>query len=241
MNTPSLKQVAARSVTSDDGPSRDELFTALANRRRRYALHYLLTTPGPVRIREMTLQIAAWECHVDPDELTRQERKRVYTALHQTHLPKLRQLGFIEYDSSRGTAELAVDPDELTRYLGVLSDDATWWRAVTGLGGVLAVTLAATLGGVIPFTTAGLTAGLVFAVLLVGIGAMRAFGIRPSGGDRDVPLEVQELLVGEPDTEPVSDGGVVKPSPASTAADSGEAAAETEAVGPNDESGHRDR
>ena len=50
--------------------------------------------------------IAAWENDKDVVELEYADRKRVYTALRQTHLSKLDKRGVVEYESGWKTIQL---------------------------------------------------------------------------------------------------------------------------------------
>jgi DNA-binding transcriptional ArsR family regulator len=87
---------------------KDRMFETLSNPRRREALRYLrmYEDDSPVLIRDLAEQIAAWENDISPVEVTYKQRKRVYTSLYQSHLPRLHRYGFIEYDADRGTIEL---------------------------------------------------------------------------------------------------------------------------------------
>lgn len=88
------------------GISQEAVFSTLSSQRRRLILRHLFATPGAVSVRDLTTAVAAAENGVDESELTYKQRKRVYTSLHQTHLPKLRNVGLIEYDSNPGIVEL---------------------------------------------------------------------------------------------------------------------------------------
>lgn len=87
--TPQL--IGEKEATNNDAdePSRDEVFKALSNRRRRNVITYLKQHDDDARVRDISEQLAAWENDVEIPEVTYKQRKRVYTALHQSHLPKL--------------------------------------------------------------------------------------------------------------------------------------------------------
>ena len=78
-------------------PTEQEVFDILSNRRRRYAL-YALLNDDTTTIGSLAERIAAWENDCPVDEVTSTERKRVYTALQQSHLPKLERTGLISFD-----------------------------------------------------------------------------------------------------------------------------------------------
>lgn len=121
---------------SKNSPTSEEAFTVLSNQRRRYALHYLLQREGAtVEVRDLAEQIAAWEHDIDVESVNYDERRNVYTALKQSHLPKLSSAAFIEYDKSRGTVTATGASSDLDIYLDVVSDKTIpWSQFYLGLG-----------------------------------------------------------------------------------------------------------
>lgn len=150
------------------GLSKDQIFEMLSNRRRRLVLHYLKRNgEGPVDLRTLVDAVSSWEYETPADELPWKKRKRVYTALRQSHLPKLADIGAIEYDRQRGEVELTDDARELQMYLEyVPSNDIPWSLCYLGLVGVAAAITALCWFSVYPF--ANLT-GLALASILVGM------------------------------------------------------------------------
>ena len=139
----------------DDGLSKDTIFSTLSNQRRRHVLHYMKHNEGPVRIRDLAEQIAAWENGIEVQEISYKQRKRVYTSLHQTHLPKLDDVGIVSYDRNRGTITLEDRARDLEIYLEVVPENEVPWSHYY-LG------IAAIGGG--PF---GLVPDIAYAILLV--------------------------------------------------------------------------
>ncbi|WP_293032386.1 ArsR family transcriptional regulator [Natronococcus sp.] len=139
------------SVTDTDGDgqlSKDVIFELLKNRRRREVLAYLLEAEETVTLGELAEQIAAWENDTDVNALSSDQRKRVYVALYQTHLPKMDDAGIVEYDQDRGLITLADNADLLMMYLDTdTHQQDRWdrWYAVLSLLGIVVVA-AATLG-----------------------------------------------------------------------------------------------
>lgn len=110
-----------------DKLSQNHLFTILSNRRRRYTVHFLKQVNDAVSVRELAEQVAAWENGKSKDELTSQERKRVYISLYQGHLSTLAEEGLVEYDSDRG---LVSPTDLLVRsdiYLEIVPPNTISW------------------------------------------------------------------------------------------------------------------
>jgi DNA-binding transcriptional ArsR family regulator len=155
-------------------PPRDVVFSVLSNRRRRQVLRYLRTCESTVEVRDLARQVAAWENDLSPDELTYQQRKRVYTSLHQTHLPKLDESGFVTYDRDRGTVTYEPLAETLEPYLtGEVASRRPWYRYYLGAGTVFLVAVLLSWLGVpgfaaVPgFAWAGLVVGGVVALATV--------------------------------------------------------------------------
>jgi hypothetical protein len=136
------------------GLSTEVIFTTLSNRRRRYALHYLAQVGDSVTIRDLSEQIAAWENRIDRRAVTPKQRKRVYTALHQTHLPMMDRLGAVAYDRDRGTVATTEHLDAFEIYLDVVPrDDIPWSQFYLALGGVLSALVVVAALGIPPFSS----------------------------------------------------------------------------------------
>jgi hypothetical protein len=137
---------------TDSNLTRDEVFKMLSNRRRRYVLHYLGRNDAPVSLRALAEQVAAWENGVEHDP-TSDERKRVYTALQQFHLPRMDGAGVVEYDHHRGIVELTEAAERFDVYLDIVpKNDIPWGSYYAGLSTVGAVLLIGVSLGAYPFT-----------------------------------------------------------------------------------------
>ncbi|QCC58085.1 hypothetical protein NP511_06000 [Natrinema thermotolerans] len=103
---------------SEEPPfSKDEIFHLLQNERRRMVLRYLRGTNGPVRMRDVAEQVAAWEHDTTVEGLTSTQRQRVYIPLYQSHLSKLDNAGLIEYQKNRGIVERKPLADRVDTFL----------------------------------------------------------------------------------------------------------------------------
>lgn len=117
--------------------SRDMVFDVLKNQRRRYALHYLKQAEGTVQLSDLAEQVAAWENDTTVGAISAAERKRVYTALYQSHLPKLDDAGIVDYNQNRGIVELATAAEQLDPYLETdTRDDISWCKRYLAIAGV---------------------------------------------------------------------------------------------------------
>ena len=144
-------------------PSRDEIFTALSNARRRRVIKYLKQNAPEARVRDIAEQLAAWENDLEINEVTYKQRKRVYTALHQSHLPKLAENGFIEYEPDRGIVSLTEESRQLEVYLEVVSENEILWSEYyVGLAVVCGLLAGAAAIGTVPFAA---VSGYAYAVL----------------------------------------------------------------------------
>lgn len=106
--------------------STDDLFHVLQNERRRRVLKYLVTNgDGPFEMRTIAEHVAAEEHGTTVQALTSDQRQRVYIALYQSHLPKLDEKGFIDYNQSRGVVEKHPLVEETAEHLTELSEEET--------------------------------------------------------------------------------------------------------------------
>jgi len=125
--------------------SQDAVFEILSNRRRRYVFHYLKQQQREVYLRELAEHVAAWEYDKPRRALESVETKRVKTALHQHHLPKMDDNGFLVYDQRRETVELAEEVADLEVYLDVVPNvDVPWSYYYLGLSAVGALAVSVT-------------------------------------------------------------------------------------------------
>ncbi|QLG48574.1 DUF7344 domain-containing protein [Natrinema halophilum] len=125
----------------DERLSKDVIFELLKNRRRREVLAYLLDADETVTLGELAEQIAAWENDTEVNALSSDQRKRVYVALYQTHLPKMDDAGIVEYDQDRGLITLSDNADLLMMYLDTDTHRQDrwdrWYAGVSVIGALL--------------------------------------------------------------------------------------------------------
>ena len=123
-----------------------EIHDVLRNERRRLALERLSERSSPASVSDLAEHVAALEAgeRPPPNNL----RQSVYVSLHQTHLPKLDELGIVEYDTDEKTVELTDRAGQVTVYLevvpryGISRNELYLGLAVLGI----LLTLAAALG-----------------------------------------------------------------------------------------------
>jgi DNA-binding transcriptional ArsR family regulator len=123
-----------------DTLTQDLVFDILSSPRRRYVLYYLRKTGEPVALNDLAEQVAAWENETPVDELSDQERKRVYVSLYQTHIPKLDSVGIVEYDQQSGLVELTDRVHRIDDYLTETTSPIPWqqfYLALAAGSGVL--------------------------------------------------------------------------------------------------------
>lgn len=159
-------------VTDSEGDehlSKDVIFELLKNRRRREVLQYLLEADDTVTLGELAEQIAAWENDIDINALSSDQRKRVYVALYQTHLPKMDDAGIVDYDQDRGLITLSDNADLLMMYLDTdnhRQDRWDRWYAGASILGLLGIS-AALLVSAIP--TIGVAVAIVGVFVVISM------------------------------------------------------------------------
>lgn len=163
---------SATDSTAQPAIQREQIFEILSNERRQLVLQYLRkrNEDGQVEFRELVDQVAAWENDTTIREVDSSDRKCVYTALRQTHLPKLDAFGVIEFDHQRGSLEPKENLGEVIPYMEYSPGRETFWnRVYLLLAAVCVLSVLLLIGGFVPFGS-----GLQVAVT---IGVASAFGI----------------------------------------------------------------
>lgn len=169
---------AIKTTTNTDGGSetlpRDDIFEILRNRRRRLTLQYLNNTEGDqVPMSEVVDYVTSHESGCSIDEIDSGKRKAVYTALRQTHFPKMDDLGVVDYDKLRGDVELTDAADDARLYLEyVPEDEIPWHEYYLGLTAVSAALFAVVWAGVPPFDRLSWLVLAVTYVVLFGTSAV---------------------------------------------------------------------
>jgi len=149
----------------------NEYFDILSNERRRIAIR-ILGELNEVTVSQLSEEVASVEYGKNPEKLTSDERKRVYTSMSQVHVPKLEQCGVVRYNQ-RGIQPTDKN-EELVRYLRGLEgyDRTLWWMFGFAASSMVLATAASVLffwvgatklGNVIPVAI-----GFVMATAIVG-------------------------------------------------------------------------
>lgn len=115
------------SSPSDPGSTTQTLsdstvFDAVSNERRRHVLYYLDERDNDVAMDSLVDWIASMEVGAS-ERVADEHRERIATALHHAHLPRLADIGVIEYDQAARTVTFGEHADEI---------DVEQLRAVTG-------------------------------------------------------------------------------------------------------------
>jgi DNA-binding transcriptional ArsR family regulator len=162
----------SRGEDGSSNPTEQEVFDVLSNRRRRYALYALFRNEAST-IGSLADQIAAWENDHCVGDVTPVERKRVYTALQQSHLPKLERTGLVTFDPESGRVRITEAASNLDIYLEVVGDDQlSWDQFYLGLSAVSAAVVVAVWLGVPPFDALPTLSWMALVVTLFGVSAV---------------------------------------------------------------------
>ncbi len=155
MNATAVQRSQSSSLedVSSEGLTQDIAFRMLSCQRRRYVMHYLLQREASASLHELSKQLAAWENDISVEEVTYKQRLRVYTAMRQSHLPKMDDNGVVEFDANAGTVSLTEDATKLEVYLDIVPHDGIPWSSFyLGLGALSAGLIAVAWLGLFPFT-----------------------------------------------------------------------------------------
>jgi len=189
----SVQQIVEGGTEPTTEVSEDELFDVLSNQRRRFAVHLLKReADDSIAIGDMAEQIAAWENGIETAEITGTERKRVYTALQQSHLPKMDKAGVVDFNKNRGIVEPMPAMTDVDVYMDVVEGkEIPWSDYYLGLSGVaVALVVGAVWLGAWPFV---LLPEFAWTVAIVVAFAFSAITHK---------YYTAEMKVGEPDEPP---------------------------------------
>lgn len=124
-----------------------EIHDVLRNDRRRLVLERLRKTDTSESVSDLSEYVASVETGESP--APRNARQSAYVALHQTHLPKLDELGIVVYDSDAKEVSLARNAAEVAVYMEVVPRYAiSWAELYFGLGLLGLLTLVGVASGV---------------------------------------------------------------------------------------------
>jgi DNA-binding transcriptional ArsR family regulator len=156
-----------RRQEAEDGLSDDEIFDVLQNERRRYVLQYLRQHGGPVTLGDLASHVAAAEYDCAFEDVSSAQRKRVYTTLQQSHLPRMDEAGIIAYDGDEGVITTTPQTQELTVYLEIVPEGEFPWREYyLSFGAISLAVMVVLWAGVYPFT---LIPPLVWATVMAAL------------------------------------------------------------------------
>ncbi len=160
-----------------DDLTQAELFDVFSNARRRWTVRYL-RGHGSCELSELVKQVAAWENGVEPEEITRTQRRRVYISLYQTHLPMLEEHEIVDWDPEEHTIELLADERTFRPYLDRDVHAARPWHlayATVAVLGVVGVLVSAVLTG-----TAAPLVALGTSLLVLSVATLHTLSVRGS-------------------------------------------------------------
>ena len=173
VRTRTVSETAVQAPTVENRLTEDDLFKLLSNERRRHILCALIQEEGPLDIGSLSQEIAAREDGTAYEQVTSKDRKRVYTALQQSHLPKMDRTGVLEFDQDRGTIESTAALEDVEIYLNVVRGHGVPWSDYyLGLTVLSAVVLGASLLAVFPFTAIHPHAVTLLVVASFGVTAL---------------------------------------------------------------------
>lgn len=144
-----------------------DIHSILSNERRRHVIEFLQESDGSLPVRELSERIAEIETGESPPPTN--IRQSAYVSIHQSHLPKLDELGIVEYDSATGDVQLTERAEELRIYMEIVPKYGLTWSeyyiGVSVLGLLLIV--AAEIGVPVLATIGSLVlAGMTIAFLI---------------------------------------------------------------------------
>lgn len=108
---PTEPDFAALSELDEDT---DVLFDALAHHRRRFVLAFLEENPTPVALADLADELATIEHDAPLAEIADEDVTAIRASLYHLHVPKLADVGLVEYDPDSEQVAWAENADEIT-------------------------------------------------------------------------------------------------------------------------------
>ena len=174
---------AASQEQDDHGASLDIIFEILKNSRRREVIHFLRERGEQVSLGELAEHVAAIENETTTDALTSSERKRVYVGLYQCHLPKMDDIGVVDFNQDRGHITLTEKAGNFEKYLDRSAEegeDRQWYQYYAAISVLGAMVLAASVAF-------SLTASMVFGLFSIVVGVACACSVYHWSVEREAP------------------------------------------------------
>lgn len=172
MNGGSSTDEVSSTQPNQPGAELDDMLEILSNHRRRQLWRVLRSRSEPISLSEAARHVAAREAGVAAEDVTRREKKSVYTSLYQHHVPLLAEANLVEFHEPR-TAVSIVDNVEREYVVEAGLDSRDIRRSIGGsllLGvGLVAGLWAAgipVIGGLHP---AGLAASLLVSTTALAV------------------------------------------------------------------------
>jgi hypothetical protein len=145
-----------------------EIHDVLSNERRQMVIDKLRESGGTMSARKLSEHIA--ECETGESPPPRNIRQSAYVSLHQTHLPKLDDLGIVEYDESDKTVTL---DETASREVGIYMETVpeygiSWSEYYIGLSVLGVLILVATRVGAPVISSVGTAVWMGMILTLIG-------------------------------------------------------------------------
>jgi len=150
--------------------SQDTVFDVLSSARRRETIAILRAEETPIELTTLAEIVAARENDTSVEELSSQDRKRVYVSLYQTHVPKLVDVGIVEHDTDSGEVWLTSKASAIEPYLQDPQQSTAWHRFYLVLAVVGGLAFLAISFGLVQFLSAALL-GQVLVLAFVALAA----------------------------------------------------------------------
>jgi hypothetical protein len=148
-------------------PTKGDVFEVLSNERRRYVLRAIRESESSLDLGSLSEQVAAWENDIPRKQVKYNQRKNVYTALQQSHLPKMDEAGAIDFEENRGIIRGDEHIDSFDYYLTVVPSGTFVYSHYYLFAGIMSSFLGVLVGtGILPVP---IVPDLAIAGLVIGV------------------------------------------------------------------------
>lgn len=106
----------------DGAPPLNTVLDVCGHKHRRIVLVVLSNRQQSMSIDDLTDAVIKYNHHIPQTGVDDETVKRVHVGLRHTHLPKLADAGFIQYDDERKVAQVGREDSNLSTILAMDSD-----------------------------------------------------------------------------------------------------------------------
>ncbi len=98
------------------------VFDVLSHHRRRFIIVFLADHTGPIPLTDLATEVAIRQHEAPIEEISNEKLQSIALSLHHAHLPKLADVGAVEYDKDHNLIQQSSTATQFQRILSRVVD-----------------------------------------------------------------------------------------------------------------------